>query len=184
MRAWCHALPRMRAFSLPASPLPVCSRTVRASRPRRALPGVIGALGRGWSAGTQSRGTWNSGLSEAREHMPRKPLDGVERHTCPRGKRPPVSLCHTASAGVGAEGAAPPTRDWFLGLPPGRPFFPKRAKRAGEPVPPPVGATPRARRVATRRAARLSVRRALRRSTRLYEVKGSVLPFISREAIV
>ena len=64
------------------------------------------------------------------------------------------------------------------------PFFQKRAKRAGEPVPPPVGATPRARRVATRRAARLSVRRALRRSTRLYEVKGSVLPFISREAIV
>ena len=167
MRAWCHALPRMRAFSLPASPLPVCSRTV----------------GDG-SAGTQSRGTWNSGLSEAREHMPRKPLDGVERHTCPRGKRPPVSLCHTASAGVGAEGAAPPTRDWFLGMPPGRPFFPKRAKRAGEPVPPPVGATPRARRVATRRAARPSVRSALRRSTRLYEVKGSVLPFISREAIV
>ena len=79
--------------------------------------------------------------------MPRKPLDGVERHTCPRGKRPPVSLCPTASAGVGAEGAAPPTRDWFLGMPPGRPFFPKRAKRAGEPVPPPVGATPRARRV-------------------------------------
>ena len=136
------------------------------------------------SAGTQSRGTWNSGLSEAREHMPRKPLDGVERHTCPRGKRPPVSLCHTASAGVGAEGAAPPTRDWFLGMPPGRPFFPKRAKRAGEPVPPPVGATPRARRVETRRAARPSVRRALRRSTRLYAVKGSVLPFISKEAIV
>ena len=35
--------------------------------------------------------------------MPRKPLDGVERHTCPRGKRAAVSLCHTASAGVGAE---------------------------------------------------------------------------------
>ena len=112
--------------------------------------------------------------------MPRKPLDGVERHTCPRGKRPPVSLCHTASAGVGAEGAAPPTRDWFLGMPPGRPFFPKRAKRAGEPVPPPVGATPRARRVATRRAARPSVRSALRRSTRLYEVKGSALPLCSK----
>ena len=124
------------------------------------------------SAGTQSRGTWNSGLSEAREHMPRKPLDGVERHTCPRGKRPPVSLCPTASAGVGAEGAAPPTRDWFLGMPPGRPFFPKRAKRAGEPVPPPVGATPRARRVETRRAARPSVRSALRRSTRLLLAKG------------
>ncbi len=183
------------------------------------------------SAGTQSRGTWNSGLSEAREHMPRKPLDGVERHTCPRGKRPPVSLCPTASAGVGAEGAAPPTRDWFLdmprkpldgverhtcprgkrppvslcptasagvgaegaapptrdwflGMPPGRPFFPKRAKRAGEPVPPPVGATPRARRVATRRAARPSVRSALRRSTRLYAVKGSVLPYLSKGGIV
>ena len=26
LRAWCHALPRMRASSLPASPLPVCSR--------------------------------------------------------------------------------------------------------------------------------------------------------------
>ena len=104
--------------------------------------------------------------------MPRKPLDGVERHTCPRGKRPPVSLCPTASAGVGAEGAAPPTRDWFLGMPPGRPFFPKRAKRAGEPVPPPVGATPRARRVETRRAARPSVRSALRRSTRLLLAKG------------
>ena len=183
MRAWCHALPRMRAFSPPASPLPVCSRMGRAPRPRRASPGVIGALGRGWSAGTQSRGR---GIPEPRsgEDMPRKPLDGVERHTCPRGKRPAVSLCHTASAGVGAEGAAPPTRDWFLGMPPGRPFFPKRAKRAGEPVPPPVGATPRARRVATRRAARPSVRSALRRSTRLYEVKGSVLPFISREAIV
>ena len=46
LRAWCHALPRMRAFSLPASPLPVCSRMGRASRPRRASPGVIGALGR------------------------------------------------------------------------------------------------------------------------------------------
>jgi len=46
--------------------------------------------------------------------MPRKPLDGVERHTCPRGKRPPVSLCPTASAGVGAEGAAPPTRPPFF----------------------------------------------------------------------
>lgn len=136
--------------------------------------------------GARERSQGERGIPEPRsgEDMPRKPLDGVERHTCPRGKRPPVSLCPTASAGVGAEGAAPPTRDWFLGMPPGRPFFPKRAKRAGEPVPPPVGATPRARRVATRRAARPSVRSALRRSTRLYAVKGSVLPFISREAIV
>ena len=143
---------------------------------------------RGARSGTEARerSQGERGIPEPRsgEDMPRKPLDGVERHTCPRGKRPPVSLCHTASAGVGAEGAAPPTRDWFLGMPPGRPFFPKRAKRAGEPVPPPVGATPRARRVATRRAARSSVRSALRRSTRLYEVKGSVLPFISKEAIV
>lgn len=136
--------------------------------------------------GARERSQGERGIPEPRsgEDMPRKPLDGVERHTCPRGKRPPVSLCPTASAGVGAEGAAPPTRDWFLGMPPGRPFFPKRAKRAGEPVPPPVGATPRARRVATRRAARPSVRSAFRRSTRLYEVKGSVLPFISKEAIV
>ena len=63
--------------------------------------------------------------------------------TRPRGKRPPVSLCHTASAGVGAEGAAPPTRDWFLGLPPG-PFFPKKGEEGWNSVPPPVGATPRA----------------------------------------
>jgi len=184
LRAWCHALPRMRASSLPASPLPVCSRMGRASRPRRASPGVIGALCRGRKRGNAVKGNVEYRSRAAAEDMPRKPLDGVERHTCPRGKRPPVSLCHTASAGVGAEGAAPPTRDWFLGMPPGRPFFPKRAKRAGEPVPPPVGATPRARRVATRRAARPSVRSALRRSTRLYEVKGSVLPFISKEAIV
>ena len=142
--------------------------------------------GRSVGDGARERSQGERGIPEPRsgEDMPRKPLDGVERHTCPRGKRPPVSLCHTASAGVGAEGAAPPTRDWFLGLPPGRPFFPKRAKRAREPVPPPVGATPRARRVSTRRAARPSVRRALRRSTRLYEVKGSVLPFLSKEAIV
>ena len=56
LRAWCHALPRMRAFSLPASPLPVCSRTGRAPRPRRALPGVIGALGRGRERGNAVKG--------------------------------------------------------------------------------------------------------------------------------
>ena len=56
MRAWCHALPRMRAFSLPASPLPVCSRMGRASRPRRASPGVIGALGRGRKRGNAVKG--------------------------------------------------------------------------------------------------------------------------------
>ena len=91
-------------------------------------------------------------------------------------------LCHTASAGLVRRQRPLPAIGFGVVARP--PFFPKRAKRAGEPVPPPVGATPRARRVATRRAARLSVRRALRRSTRLYEVKGSVLPFISREAIV
>ena len=155
LRAWCHALPRMRASSLPASPLPVCSRTGRAPRPRRALPGVIGALGRGRKRGNAVKGNVEYRSRAAARICRESPLTEWSANTCPRGKRPPVSLCPTASAGVGAEGAAPPTRDWFLGMPPGRPFFPKRAKRAGEPVPPPVGATPRARRVATRRAASL-----------------------------
>ena len=83
--------------------------------------------------GARERSQGERGIPEPRsgEDMPRKPLDGVERHTCPRGKRPPVSLCHTASAGVGAEGAAPPTRDWFLGLPPGRPFSQKGRRGLG-----------------------------------------------------
>ena len=51
LRAWCHALPRMRASSLPASPLPVCSRMGRASRPRRASPGSD----RGALSGTEAR---------------------------------------------------------------------------------------------------------------------------------
>ena len=184
LRAWCHALPRMRASSLPASPLPVCSRMGRASRPRRASPGVIGALGRGRERGNAVKGNVEYRSRAAARICRESPLTEWSANTCPRGKRPPVSLCPTASAGVGAEGAAPPTRDWFLGMPPGRPFFPKRAKRVGEPVPPPVGATPRARRVATRRAARPSVRSALRRSTRLYAVKGSVLPYLSKGGIV
>ena len=60
--------------------------------------------------------------------MPRKPLGGVERHTCPRGKRPPVSLCHTASAGVGAEGAAPPYPRLVFGVAARPPFFSKKGE--------------------------------------------------------
>ena len=179
-RAWCHALPRMRAFSLPASPLPVCSRMGRASRPRRASPGVIGALGRGWSA-ERSQGERGIPRTRSGEDMPRKPLDGVERHTCPRGKRPPVSLPH-GECGV-AGGAAPLPAIGFWGCRPAALFFQKgrrglgnRCRHRSGQRPGQGGSRPDAQRACERRA--------LRRSTRLYAVKGSVLPFISKEAIV
>ena len=58
--------------------------------------------------------------------MPRKPLDGVERNTrARRERRFAFPFCHTASAGVW--GSAPESA--FGGLPPGRPFLRKRAKR-------------------------------------------------------
>ena len=93
------------------------------------------------------------------EDMPRKPLDGVERHTCPRGKRPPVSLCHTASAGL-VRGGSAPTRDWFFGMLPGRPFFQKGRRGLGNRCRHRSGQRPGQGGSRPRRAARPSVRSA------------------------
>ena len=181
MRAWCHALPRMRAFSPASKSLPVCSHTVRASRPRRALPGVIR---RSVRDGARERSQGERGIPEPRS--PRicreSPLTGGSATLAREETAARFPLPH-GEWGVGAEGSAPYPR-WFWGCRPAAFFFPKRAKRAwGLGAATGQGNAP-GKGVATRRAARLSVRRALRRSTRLYEVKGSVLPFISREAIV
>ena len=131
MRAWCHALPRMRAFSLPASPLPVCSRTVRASRPRRALPGVIGALGRGWSAGTQSRGTWNTGAAQQREDMPRKPLDGWSATLAREGNGRPFPSATRRVRGLVRRGQRPLPAIGFWGCRPAALFFQKGRRGLG-----------------------------------------------------
>ena len=183
LRAWCHALPRMRASSLPASPLPVCSRMGRASRPRRASPGVIGALCRGRKRGNAVKGNVEYRSRAAARICRESPLTEWSATLAREGNGRPFPSATRRVRGLVRRGQRPYPRLVF-GVVARPPFFPKRAKRAGEPVPPPVGATPRARRVETRRAARPSVRRVPRRSTRLYEVKGSMLPFISKEAIV
>ena len=160
LRAWCHALPRMRASSLPASPLPVCSRMGRASRPRRASPGVIGALCRGRKRGNAVKGNVEYRSRAAARICRESPLTEWSATLAREGNGRPFPSATRRVRGL--------------------------VRRGQRPLPASltVDATPRARRVATRRAARPSVRSALRRSTRLYEVKGSVLPFISKEAIV
>ena len=177
-------MPRMRSSSLPASPLPVCSRMGRASRPRRALPGVIGALGRGRKRGNAVKGNVEYRSRAAARICRESPLTEWSATLAREGNGRPFPSAPRRVRGLVRRGQRPLPAIGFWGCRPAALFFPKRAKRAGEPVPPPVGATPRARRVATRRAARPSVRSALRRSTRLYAVKGSVLPYLSKGGIV
>ena len=180
LRAWCHALPRMRASSLPASPLPVCSRMGRASRPRRASPGVIGALGRGRKRGNAVKGNVEY-RSRVGEDMPRKPLDGWSATLAREGNgRPFPSATRRVRGWCG--GAAPLPAIGF-GDAARPPFFQKGRRGLGTGAATGRGNAPGKGEVATRRAARLACG-CPPQSTRLYEVKGSVLPFISKEAIV
>ena len=178
MRAWCHALPRMRSFSLPASPLPVCSRMGRASRPRRALPGVIGALGRGRERGNAVKGNVEYRSRAAARICRESPLTEWSATLAREGNGRPFPSATRRVRGLVRRGQRPLPAIGFWGCRPAALFFQKGRRGLGNRW------RHRARRVATRRAARPSVRRALRRSTRLYKVKGSVLPFISKEAIV
>ena len=181
LRAWCHALPRMRASSLPASPLPVCSRMGRASRPRRASPGVIGALCRGRKRGNAVKGTWNTEAAQLRD-MPRKPLDGWSATLPARETAARFPLPH-GECGVGAEGQRPHPRLVF-GDAARPPFFSKKGEEGWG-----TGAATGRGNAPGKEESRPDAQHALAcgcppQSTRLYKVKGSVLPFISKEAIV
>ena len=124
LRAWCHALPRMRASSLP-----VCSRMGRASRPRRALPGVIGALCRGRKRGNAVKGNVEYRSRAAARICRESPLTEWSATLAREGNGRPFP---SATRRVrGWCGGSAPTRDWFLGMPGGRPFFQKGRRGLG-----------------------------------------------------
>ena len=183
LRAWCHALPRMRASSLPASPLPVCSRTGRAPRPRRALPGVIGALGRGRERGNAVKGNVEYRSRAAARICRESPLTEWSATLAREGNGRPFPSAPRRVRGLVRRGQRPLPAIGFWGCRPAALFFQKgrrglgnRCRHRSGQRPGQGGSRPDAQRACERRA--------LRRSTRLYEVKGSVLPFISKEAIV
>ena len=92
-------LSRFRPLHFTAKPAPLDGRKAKVFAGPAPRPGLLQRAG-GQKA--LSSGTWNSGLSEAREHMPRKPLD-ISRcpNTNPQGL--PFFMngnpCHTASGG-------------------------------------------------------------------------------------
>ena len=131
MRAWCHALPRMRAFSLPASPLPVCSRMGRASRPRRASPGVIGALGRGRKRGNAVKGNVEYRSRAAARICRESPLTEWSATLAREGNGRPFPSATRRVRGLVRRGQRPLTAIGFWGCRPAALFFQKGRRGLG-----------------------------------------------------
>ena len=115
--------------------------------------------------------------SRAAEDMPESPLTGGAPTREGNGR--PFPSAPRRVRGLVRRGQRPLPAIGFWGCRPAALFF-QKGEGDSETGAATGRGTPRARRVETRRAARPSVRSALRRSTRLYVVKGSVLPFISK----
>lgn len=131
LRAWCHALPRMRASSLPASPLPVCSRMGRASRPRRALPGVIGALGRGRERGNAVKGNVEYRSRAAARICRESPLTEWSATLAREGNGRPFPSAPRRVRGLARRGQRPLPAIGFWGCRPAALFFQKGRRGLG-----------------------------------------------------
>ena len=131
LRAWCHALPRMRASSLPASPLPVCSRMGRAPRPRRASPGVIGALCRGRKRGNAVKGNVEYRSRAAARICRESPLTEWSATLAREGNGRPFPSATRRVRGLVRRGQRPLPAIGFWGCRPAALFFQKGRRGLG-----------------------------------------------------